>query len=73
MARMRRPARWAGGASSLSTGLAWAPVGPVAAVEPQVLTRWFPEALVQPIPQSKMLDIILYSREQARPEDNTGR
>eukprot|EP00775_Hariotina_reticulata_P008290 gene8290-8477_t len=29
-----------------------------------VLTRWFPEAAVQPVPEAKHLDIILYSREQ---------
>jgi hypothetical protein len=26
--------------------------------------RWFPEAAVQPVPEAKYLDLILYSREQ---------
>jgi hypothetical protein len=26
--------------------------------------RWFPEAAVQPVPEAKHLDLILYSREQ---------
>lgn len=29
-----------------------------------VLTRWFPESAVQPVPEASHLDIILYSREQ---------
>lgn len=29
-----------------------------------VLTRWFPEAEVQPVPEAAHLDLILYSREQ---------
>ncbi|KAF6261580.1 hypothetical protein COO60DRAFT_1501168 [Scenedesmus sp. NREL 46B-D3] len=29
-----------------------------------VLTRWFPESAVQPVPEAQHLDIILYSREQ---------
>jgi hypothetical protein len=29
-----------------------------------VLQRWFPEAAVAPVPVAKMLDVILYSREQ---------
>uniref|UniRef100_A0A383V540 Flagellar associated protein n=1 Tax=Tetradesmus obliquus TaxID=3088 RepID=A0A383V540_TETOB len=29
-----------------------------------VLTRWFPESAVQPVPQAQHLDIILYSRQQ---------
>ena len=29
-----------------------------------VLQRWFPEAAVAPVPVARMLDVILYSREQ---------
>lgn len=29
-----------------------------------VLQRWFPEAAVSPVPVARMLDVILYSREQ---------
>jgi len=34
------------------------------AEELPVLTRWFPEAAVVPVPEARHLDIILYSREQ---------